>query len=272
MPKNYFEILEDSTNATILRSNAKFTFHVWKRSTSAFHSHDNYIEVFIVNKGEIISKTKNDEILMRAGDAGIILPHEPHMQYAANSTPIELTNITCSIETASDLLNNIGEKKLSDLQTSNVTLTTTQFKTIRRLTQQLLLDNENENSLIATLLIYMFGLFKPQESAPEAPEWLSAFVEKLKNIDYKTTRIGDLYRLSGYSQSVLSTKFKQYYGISIVQFVNQEKLKYSCSLLKKTDMTILDISNELGFSNLSHFNHLFKKTYGISPMQYRKST
>ena len=53
-------------------------------------------------------------------------------------------------------------------------------------------------------------------------------------------------------------------------FINRERLKYSLFLLHETDCTILEISDSCGFSNLSHFYHLFRKSFSVSPHKARK--
>ena len=38
----------------------------------------------------------------------------------------------------------------------------------------------------------------------------------------------------------------------------------------ETSKNITDISRETGFSNLTHFNRVFKSVTGMSPSQYRR--
>ncbi|SHH72406.1 helix-turn-helix domain-containing protein, partial [Clostridium grantii] len=45
---------------------------------------------------------------------------------------------------------------------------------------------------------------------------------------------------------------------------------YAKNLLTNTNMSILDISMESGFENLSHFYHLFKKNFQVTPAKFRK--
>lgn len=47
------------------------------------------------------------------------------------------------------------------------------------------------------------------------------------------------------------------------------KLLHAQEQLKFTNNTTLKISNKIGFSSLSHFNHIFKKTFHMTPTQYR---
>ena len=41
--------------------------------------------------------------------------------------------------------------------------------------------------------------------------------------------------------------------------------------IMETDSSITNIANECGFPTITHFNRIFKKITGISPLQYRNS-
>lgn len=271
MSQDSFRFVKFKNGVYTLNTSNRFSFHLWRKPTTTLHEHENYIEIFIVQKGRIVNKMNGGAQHLDPGDAGVILPGTPHIHYTANAQETsEIINITCEMETAKKLLGDIGAKRFSDLQSGIFSLTGSQFKTAKRFTDDLLKNPENEDFIIPSFFLYVTGAYLSRETEKnKLPELLDSFVEQLKNIDYKTTKVRDLYRLSGYSQSSLSVKFKQHFGVSIVQYLNGEKMKYACNLLRKTDMSILDISNELGFDNLSHFYHLFKKTYGVTPMQFK---
>lgn len=42
-------------------------------------------------------------------------------------------------------------------------------------------------------------------------------------------------------------------------------------LLLDSDLTIAEIMEDLGFSNRTQFYRLFRKNYGMTPREYRKS-
>lgn len=63
--------------------------------------------------------------------------------------------------------------------------------------------------------------------------------------------------------------FKKSTGKTFTQFVNEFRIVHATKLLAEKQSSITDICFESGFNNFSHFNKLFKKITGKSPMKYR---
>ena len=74
---------------------------------------------------------------------------------------------------------------------------------------------------------------------------------------------------AGYTEYYFSRKFKQEMKCSISEYVKQEKIRRAKLLLSSTNMSIIDISNELGFNSRSYFSDTFQKLTGESPGEYR---
>lgn len=64
--------------------------------------------------------------------------------------------------------------------------------------------------------------------------------------------------------------FKGATGLSIFEYLNKIKIDYARQLLLNTDMSVVHISYDCGFNNLSHFNKQFKKFTGWTPSRFRK--
>ncbi|WP_338874668.1 AraC family transcriptional regulator [Spirosoma sp. SC4-14] len=64
--------------------------------------------------------------------------------------------------------------------------------------------------------------------------------------------------------------FKHTFGMTPVEYINQQRISLASKLLRTTSRGLADISIECGFNNLTYFMKLFRRETGISPAQYRK--
>lgn len=80
----------------------------------------------------------------------------------------------------------------------------------------------------------------------------------------------DVVAQSGKSRSVFMAQFKKETGQSIAQYIRRAKLEEAKVLLAYSDTPLQEISDTLYFSSQPYFQNLFKKEYGITPLQYRK--
>lgn len=58
-------------------------------------------------------------------------------------------------------------------------------------------------------------------------------------------------------------------GLTPYAFVRQARLREAVRLLLESDFTIARVAAEAGFSDLSTFNHAFKRAFGRSPARFR---
>ncbi len=64
--------------------------------------------------------------------------------------------------------------------------------------------------------------------------------------------------------------FKQTFGLTPVDYINQQRIRLASKLLRTTNRCLADISLECGFNNLTYFMKLFRREKGLSPAQFRK--
>ena len=76
----------------------------------------------------------------------------------------------------------------------------------------------------------------------------------------------------GYTRSYLCTRFHQETGMSLKQYIQREKAMEARRLLRFTDQELGQIAALLDFSSQSHFQTVFKKVTGETPMAYRRRT
>lgn len=114
------------------------------------------------------------------------------------------------------------------------------------------------------------------EKVREAKKQRSQYIYVDKCKDYiaknlrKDIRVSDIAPAIGISRGYLSHRFAEAEGISIQQYILQEKCHHAANLLKFSDYSIALISEYFGFSSPSHFTSSFKKIFHMTPKEYRQ--
>ena len=65
-------------------------------------------------------------------------------------------------------------------------------------------------------------------------------------------------------------RFKEYVGLSAIEYITHFRIEKACKELAGTNKSVMEIAFECGFSNLSNFNRQFRRIAGCSPTKYRK--
>lgn len=86
---------------------------------------------------------------------------------------------------------------------------------------------------------------------------------------FEAISIKTLANICNYSEYHFMRFFKKHMGLTSIQYINNYRLEKATYLLTSTNNSIMDISLEVGFDNLSYFNKLFKKKYNITPKEFR---
>lgn len=86
---------------------------------------------------------------------------------------------------------------------------------------------------------------------------------------FRNLSVEDLARLTNRSVSTFKREFNAIYGSPPKKWINQKRLEHAKLLLNNSKDTISQISDQCGFDNSSYFTRLFKKTYGLTPSDFR---
>ena len=126
-------------------------------------------------------------------------------------------------------------------------------------------DKGNAINLISELTIKNFEISSSNDDV------LKMAVLYINQYYTKDFRLDSLARLCDISKSYLCKLFKQKYGKGITEYITELRLHKACVLLEKTDHTVVSIANDTGYVDCGYFNRLFKKHFGVTPLEYRKN-
>ncbi len=103
----------------------------------------------------------------------------------------------------------------------------------------------------------------------------SQFIDKLNkyfraHLSESELRVEDLCTEFALSHTQIYRKTKSLIGIGPNELLRLVRLERSKELLHDTDLSIADITYDVGFTSPSYFAKCFRKQYGITPSEYRE--
>ena len=86
----------------------------------------------------------------------------------------------------------------------------------------------------------------------------------------KDIKLEELSMISFFSRNYFCRLFKDVTGMTVVEYIQKLRIQQACRLLKETNNTIQDISDQVGYEDGKFFTKLFKRYTGHTPSAYRK--
>lgn len=92
-------------------------------------------------------------------------------------------------------------------------------------------------------------------------------LSNLQNSDLLVADIADAMHLN---KDYLNRVFKKAHGISISQYLIQERMKLAALLLEDENNTVNQVAEKAGYNNYPYFASSFKRYYGCTPSKYQR--
>ena len=73
------------------------------------------------------------------------------------------------------------------------------------------------------------------------------------------------------SKYYMSREFKRVFGVNVLNYIQKKRMDLAKELLTETDLSAEQIAKKCGFSGINYFARQFKKTVGITSLEYRRS-
>lgn len=132
------------------------------------------------------------------------------------------------------------------------------------------IDEDIIKSSIHALTVAVNHLVKATGDTALQDERLTEIINYI-NTNYLTVTLDELADQFHLSKPYLSKYIKDKSGKTFGELVKAVRMKKARTLLKGGNMTVEAIAENVGYQNVEHFNRLFKKKYGMTPVQFRNS-
>lgn len=79
----------------------------------------------------------------------------------------------------------------------------------------------------------------------------------------------DICKTVPLSKEYVTRIFKKEMGITVTEYINQQKLTLAKNMLASEELSLQNICDSVGYQNYHYFSRLFKKHFGISPIKMK---
>ena len=259
------------------------------RACTDYHNHK-YYELVYVLEGMVDHIINGEHHVLREGNYVLLSPSDGHMYVSVNDAPFGVINFmfdpvlidsnfsldTPFNEIIKHPLIGMSAKKLTSLPLAM------QFSDDSRSLRAVFTDSLTEykqkkfgyvNTLRANAVKALIACLRNVYSDNGVAE-KSAFVDTI--IQYVNSNYSEdicltaLCREIGYNVQYVSRVFKTQIGLSFSDYLKRVRVQKACSLLLSTEMTVQQIVNKVGYSNMAFFYRAFKEITGETPADFRK--
>lgn len=246
--------------------------------------HHEFIEIVYVKKGRAKQIVDDDFYEVERGDLVFINYGSNHSFeseegfefYNISLNPEFLSSVLTKENASSLLLLTAFDEMRQDKSAGKISFSGDDKRDVEYLLEKMLKENQTKSdgyaSIMESCLNIILTLTLRRSGLPiivdETDKWQRLLEYICNNPEEKLT-LEALSRRCFYNPSYFSRVFKQKVGVSVSEYVRENRLSYARRLLLETDASIEDIIEKSGYSDRSSFYHAFQKAYSCTPNEMR---
>ena len=236
------------------------------------HAHDTMELIYIVSGNGTVN-IDGTQYALRPGDIAIYNPGVCHAERFDNNGEapvfyhIKFDELSVSGMTVNNLLP-VGLPPVFDTLNSSFAFKSLMSTMFREATEQIL-DRLLQCIILLTLRVLdsSYNELRKNDSDSLVYQIQSYFAENFAS-KLSMSDVADRFHIT---DSYLSHLFKKSIGLSPTAYLTEFRINEACRLLSQTALSIYTIAEEVGYANQSNFQYQFKKSKGMSPLQYRSN-
>ncbi len=228
-------------------------------------------EIIYVFSGQQMITIGEEQYLLKEGEAAFVLPNVPHSYQKVMGKDGENTESLNIIFSIHILKNNIP-----DIENYTATQPFISRSKVRQDTKMALERIEYAENLIEekAWVYLILANFLPEVGLvrkSSADELIDALVFYVDEYFYEPLTLEYLAKKFSYHPSYISHLFCDKLKMPFRSYLNFSRCDHAAWCLKCTEKSVTEIALECGFKSLNVLERCFKKVYGVSPLQYKKS-
>ena len=282
----YFELKENKPHGT--KDDPFSTYHIQNGGQSfqiPVHWHDE-LEIIYVKSGFLTVNISGENYIGKPGDAFVVSPGNLHFMGSQTGTVDYFTFLFPLKYIAFRTDDMLDDKLIEPLNSGHLMISPEIKDTVKEQCEQLArvyaAEIDKSESKITSqirkkiiLLQFIHELWKKgfivendTTGRNTVEKEMVSYIQQNYTGKILLREFGEQFHLS---EKYISRYFKEHFHITLSQYVTYLRLEHAKQMLQETDISVTEVAMQSGYQNISYFIRSFKKTYGVSPLKYRKS-
>lgn len=258
----------------------------WKQKKySDWHYHEE-VELLLILKGELTAFYREEQLVLRKGDIALFGSSEPHLtmqtkdgslsyivfqidlrKYWDPSTLNSMQHFSEVIRPLSSLNYIYRDDRDARTQTANLIRDIYREMNDAQIGYELAVSSKIKNILL--LLLRHDTLMQLNYNDNRLIGRLQPAVDYVENNLSDKLSVSDVCGMVNMSYTHFIKTFKKAVGMSFTDFVVYKRIKKAEQQLLTNDVSIAEVAESVGISNLGHFYDMFRRFNDCSPKQFK---
>lgn len=227
------------------------------------HSHEFY-ELIFVRSGKCAHSSGGQERTLKKGECCIVAPGAAHVIGRSGKGDVILKAVV-----PADMF---GRAAKGILLPHDPVIYGRMSIFAEQLSDRLLAESESDGvakdrAVGALLTLFLCELARTGSHEDSAERMISEYIAR----NYKCASLVGYARSCGYTPAYASRQIKNKTGKNFSELLRDIRMKEACGLLTSTDMSVEDVSAEVGYKSAAGFYKQFVAYCGMTPAEYRKT-
>ena len=281
----YFELKENKPHGT--KDDPFSTYHIKNEGRSfqiPVHWHDE-LEIIYVKSGNLTVNISGENYLGTPGDSFVVSPGILHFM-GSQTGDVDYFTFLFPLKYISFCTEDmLDDKLLAPLRNGHLMISQEIRDAAKDLCEQLaeiymakIAKKESEITaqikikiILLQFLLRMwemgFVIENNKSGRNTVEKEMISYIQQSFAGEISLKEFGEQFHLS---EKYVSRYFKEHFHITLSKYVTYLRLEHAKQLLQNTDIPVTEVAMQSGYQNVSYFIRSFKKTYGVSPLKYRK--
>ncbi len=280
--RDLHSLYDPSMDSSWFSVNRYYSITYPSREMGMLHAHTE-TEIMYAVSGKCRINLEAESVFLQEGDYIFLDSLVPHSLTVEESNPCRMLNLEASLVESSGLFRletltredafcKLRAASLPYFQANDEEAAVKNgILNLHRLLQSNAMPMEVDCQLSLIFLEISHQYFHVRNKKPHGtPAYVKRARKFIAESFDRDLSVDDVVTAAEISKAHLQRTFFKYEGCTIVEAINRLRLDKAKSLLLSSDIPIVEIANEVGFSSRQYFSGLFTRAIGVSPAEYRK--